>query len=89
MSDEETRAWSRERTADSESDPSSTRTLSTSQMHARSWVIAYQYGDPADYGMPALPGWSVRRTCKGGIALAKDDASEPFIRANAPMKVRR
>jgi hypothetical protein len=58
-------------------------------MHTRSWVIAYQYGDPTDYGVPALPEWSVRRTCAGGLALAEDDASEPFIRADTTMKVRR
>lgn len=89
MSDEDVRAWSRERTAESEPDSPSARTPTASRMHARSWLIAYQYGDPADYGMPALPEWSVRRPCVGGIALAENDASEPFIRADAPMKVRR
>jgi hypothetical protein len=89
MSDDDGRARSRGEATDVDHSARASTTRSTSCMHVRSWLIAYQYGNPADYGMPALPEWSVRRTDASGIALAEDDVSEPFIRAETPMKVRR
>ncbi|MDF9744387.1 hypothetical protein [Natrinema salsiterrestre] len=58
-------------------------------MLARTWVIAAQYNDPADYGIPTLPPWTVTRTDRGGIALAANADSDPFVRAEQPMTVRR
>jgi hypothetical protein len=58
-------------------------------MHARQWVVASCYREPADYGIPALPRWSVRRTDEGGLALAASDAAEPFVSAADPVRVRR
>jgi hypothetical protein len=89
MSDEDGRARSRGEPTDAERSTRASASRSASCMHARSWVIAYRYGEPADYGIPALPSWSVRRTDAGGVALAEDDDSEAFVRADAPMKVRR
>jgi hypothetical protein len=58
-------------------------------MRTRRWVIAHHYRDPADYGVPELPEWTVRRTECDGISLAEDDDSEPFISADRPVRVRR
>ncbi len=57
-------------------------------MGARVWAIAYRYRDPADYGIPTLPGWTVSRTENGGIAFHATDG-EPFIRADRPVSIRR
>jgi hypothetical protein len=60
-----------------------------SRMHARTWVLAANYRDPADYDVPELPTWYVSRPDEGGIALAADPSCEPFIAAADPMRVRR
>lgn len=59
------------------------------RMGARTWMIAYLYGAPADYGIVPLPEWTVRRTEERGLSFAEDDESEPFISAQHPMRVRR
>jgi hypothetical protein len=56
-------------------------------VRAREWAIAGQYREPADYDIPELPAWHVRRPDCGGIAFAA--GGEPFIVAERPMKVRR
>jgi hypothetical protein len=89
MTDEDGRARSHDESTAPERATPTSATRSTSCMHARSWVIAYRYRAPADYGIPPLPSWSVRRTDAGGVALAEDDDSDAFIRADAPMSVRR
>lgn len=58
-------------------------------MRARTWVIATQYNEPEDYGIPTLPEWSVLRRNGSGIAFAEHDDADPFIRADQPMMVRR
>jgi len=58
-------------------------------MQARTWAIAAQYNDPADYGIPTLPTWTVSWTDRRGFALAANGDADPFIRAEQPMKVRR
>jgi hypothetical protein len=60
-----------------------------SRMRARTWVIAYCYADPAEYGIPKLPEWNVSRTDSSGLSFAEDDESEPFISAEQPVRVRR
>jgi hypothetical protein len=60
-----------------------------SGMRARRWVVASCYREPADYGIPPLPRWSVRRTDGGGLALAASEAGEPFVSAADPVRVRR
>jgi hypothetical protein len=57
-------------------------------MRARRWCVAYLYHDPEEYGVPALPEWSVTRT-EDGLAFSESDDREPFIRAENPMRVRR
>lgn len=89
MYDEE--SWPRER--ESGSRPARPTSLATDDggphMRARTWVIATQYNDPSDYGIPELPTWTVSRTAGSGIALAVTADADPFIRAEQPMKVRR
>lgn len=58
-------------------------------MRARRWVIAYHYSDPADYGIPELPTWTVCRAGKIGLSFAEDEGAEPFIHAEQPVRVRR
>jgi hypothetical protein len=58
-------------------------------MRARTWIIAAQYEDPEDYGIPTVPTWAVSRTDSRGIALAVNADADPFIRADQPMKIRR
>jgi hypothetical protein len=58
-------------------------------MGARTWLIAALYSDPAAYGIPALPSWTVSRTARGGLAFASDEDAEPFISAENPVRVRR
>lgn len=60
-----------------------------SSMRARTWLVAFQYYDPSDYDIPALPAWAVTRPDAGGIAFAADDGEPPFIRAEQPVRVRR
>jgi hypothetical protein len=60
-----------------------------SRMRARTWVVAANYRDPADYDVPELPSWYVSRPEDGGVALATDPASEPFVAAENPVRVRR
>lgn len=57
-------------------------------MRARAWAVAYRYADPEAYGIPALPDWRVVRD-GDGLALAEEGESDPFIRAERPMRVRR
>ncbi|WP_049934264.1 hypothetical protein [Halalkalicoccus jeotgali] len=59
-----------------------------SSMRARVWAVAYRYADPETYGIPALPDWRVISD-DGGLALAEDGESDPFIRAERPIRVRR
>lgn len=59
-----------------------------SSMRARRWVIAHRYRDPEAYGIPDLPAWDVR-TEDGRLAFAASAETEPFIRAERPMRVRR
>lgn len=68
---------------------SSTTKDSASGMLARTWVIAARYNDPADYGIPTLPTWTVSRMDDGGIALAANPDADPFIRAEQPVAIRR
>jgi hypothetical protein len=58
-------------------------------MRARTWVLACNYRDPADYGIPTLPAWTVTRTACGALSFAADDESTPFISAEHPVRVRR
>jgi len=58
-------------------------------MRARTWVLAYRYYEPEDYGVPELPDWTVARTDCEGLAFARDVGEEPFIRAERPVQVRR
>lgn len=58
-------------------------------MRARTWVIAANYSEPEDYGIPALPEWTVVRGEPSGIAFAEGSDAEPFIRAERPVRVRR
>lgn len=58
------------------------------RMGAREWAIAYRFREPADYGIPTLPEWSVATTEEGGVAFG-DGSNEPFIRAEHPVRVRR
>jgi hypothetical protein len=58
-------------------------------MLARTWVIAAQYNDPADYGIPKLPSWTVSRTDSRGIGFGVSADADPFIRAEQPVKIRR
>lgn len=48
-----------------------------------------EYQDPADYGVPELPNWAVSKTENGGPALSATADTEPFIRADQPVSVRR
>lgn len=57
-------------------------------MSARIWSIAHRYRDPADYGIPMLPDWTVSRPDEGAIAFATGD-DDPFISAAHPVPVRR
>lgn len=89
MPDESPRTRERDATSvSSQSEPSSTSS-GPSRMLARTWVIAAQYNDPADYGTPSLPAWHVSRTDGGGLTLAADADADPFVRAERPMTVRR
>jgi hypothetical protein len=56
-------------------------------VRAREWAIAGASRDPADYDVPELPDWGVRRPACGGIAFVAD--GEPFIVAEQPTTVRR
>ncbi|MFB6224675.1 MAG: hypothetical protein ABEH86_13515 [Haloarcula sp.] len=58
-------------------------------MCARTWVVASQYYDPTDYGIPELPEWTVSRPHEAGVAFAETSGAEPFISARQPMRVRR
>jgi hypothetical protein len=57
-------------------------------MRSREWAIAEAFRTPADYGIPDLPAWGVRRGDDGRLTLVGDD-TEAFIAADRPMKVRR
>lgn len=58
-------------------------------MSARTWAIASLYQSPATYGIPELPAWTVQRSDDGRLAFAAPEATEPFISAGDPMRVRR
>lgn len=56
------------------------------EMRARRWAIAAGQ-EPSTYGIPERPTLTV---CEcPGLALADGPDSEPFIRAAAPVQVRR
>jgi hypothetical protein len=59
------------------------------RMGARTWAIAYLYHEPAAYGVPELPEWTVSRVDEDRLAFAADGETEPFISAGDPMRVRR
>ncbi|WP_435063920.1 hypothetical protein [Halobaculum sp. EA56] len=75
---EEGRDWSR-------GEPTGSR----SAMLARTWAIAGCYGEPAEYGIPDLPGWEVRRVEDGGLSFVAEGETRPFISAEDPVRVRR
>ncbi|AEH36885.1 hypothetical protein Halxa_2260 [Halopiger xanaduensis SH-6] len=58
-------------------------------MLARRWTIAHRYREPAAYGIPELPAWDVRASASGGLEFAASADSEPFLRAERPVRVRR
>lgn len=76
------------RTRGSERDPA-TGERGGSEMCARTWVVASQYYDPTDYGIPELPEWTISRPHEAGVAFAETSDAEPFISARQPMRVRR
>jgi hypothetical protein len=59
-----------------------------SEMRARTWLIAYRYGCPADYGIPVLPDWHQCRDEDGRLSFAAA-GEEPFVSAANPVTVRR
>jgi hypothetical protein len=59
------------------------------RMRARTWTIAAQFYDPADYGIPDLPEWVEGRDAEGRLVLADSETGEAFMRAENPTKVRR
>lgn len=59
------------------------------EMRARTWTIAARFREPADYGIPSLPAWTVYREGGGGLAFGPADGEEVFIAAENPMRVRR
>lgn len=63
-------------------------TIPNSSMRARTWIVAYRYYAPEDYGIPTLPDWHVHRE-GGGMELAETEGGEPFVRAERPVRVRR
>ncbi|WP_254832935.1 hypothetical protein [Haloglomus salinum] len=58
-------------------------------MRTREWAIAANFHDPADYGIPPLPEWTVYKEARGGMALGVADGDGVFIAADDPVKVRR
>ena len=56
-------------------------------MRARRWCIAATFNDPADYGIPELPDWTVYRDEDGTLALG--EAGDRFLSAGSPVRVRR
>jgi len=56
-------------------------------MRARQWTIAAAFSEPAEYGVPELPDWEVRREDCGALVIAADD--QAYIAAEQPMRVRR
>ncbi|RKD98146.1 hypothetical protein [Halopiger aswanensis] len=80
----------RERGADSAASAADTETESgSSSMLARCWTIAHRYREPAAYGIPELPAWHVRSSVSGSLEFAVSADSEPFLRAERPVRVRR
>jgi len=57
-------------------------------MRAREWAVARQFRTPADYDIPRLPAWRVRRDDCGRLVFA-DDETDAFIAAEKPICVRR
>ncbi|XVH32143.1 hypothetical protein ACNS7O_02875 [Haloferacaceae archaeon DSL9] len=45
--------------------------------------------DPVDYDIPDLPVGTAVRTDRAGLAFARNDEDDPFIRAENPVRVRR
>lgn len=62
-------------------------TATTASMRARRWVVAANYRDPTDYGIPPLPDWTVYRDDNGALALGV--GGKIFLRADDPVDVRR
>ncbi|WP_255151540.1 hypothetical protein [Halorarius halobius] len=62
-------------------------TDSAGAMRARTWTVAANYRDPADYDIPALPDWTVYRDEDGTLAFASE--GEAFLTARDPVDVRR
>ena len=56
-------------------------------MRARRWCIAATFHDPADYGIPELPDWTVYRDEDGTLAFG--ERGERFLSAGNPVRVRR
>ncbi|WP_276259791.1 hypothetical protein [Haloglomus litoreum] len=58
-------------------------------MRARTWSLAASFRDPADYGIPSLPEWTVYHGDGGAMALGPEDGDGVFIAADDPVPVRR
>jgi hypothetical protein len=58
-------------------------------MRARTWSVAANFHEPADYGVPPLPEWTVYKEAGGGMALGAEDGDGVFIAAEDPMDIRR
>lgn len=59
-------------------------------MLARTWTIAANFREPADYGIPTAPTFCAEhRSDETLVLFASSDAAEPFITAEGPMTVRR
>lgn len=58
-------------------------------MRARAWTIAATFNEPADYGIPPLPEWTVYKETGGGMALGAAEHDGVFIAADDPVTVRR
>lgn len=55
-------------------------------MEARRWAVTANYRDPANYGVPELPDWTVRSE-DGALAYAVD--GEAFVRTAGRVCARR
>jgi hypothetical protein len=58
-------------------------------MRTRTWSVAVNFHEPADYDIPPLPEWTVYKETGGGMALGAEEGDGVFIAADEPMAVRR
>ena len=89
MGEEGSPSQTRNRQSDAIQSGERLKRTSGSRMRARTWVIAHHYHEQEEYGIPAIPDWTVVETDRNGVAFAENDETEPFIRADEPMRVRR